>query len=74
MQNTVFGFTEAQLTEFGMTYGVGGLMLMMLLIVAHLAWESKAGKFGTCILFLGLTLGLAGFTAKYVIQMALAIE
>lgn len=74
MQNTVFGLTEAQLTEFGMTYGVGGLMLIMLLIVAHLAWESKAGKFGTFILFLGLTLGLAGFTAKYVIQMALAIE
>lgn len=74
MQNTVFGLTEAQLTEFGMTYGVGGLMLMMLLIVGHLAWESKAGKFGTFILFLGLTLGLVGFTAKYVIQMALAIE
>lgn len=74
MQNTVFGLTEAQLTEFGMTYGVGGLMLMMLLIVAHLAWESKAGKFGTFILFFGLTFGLVGFTAKYVIQMALAIE
>jgi hypothetical protein len=71
MQNTLFGMTEEQLTAFGMTYGVGGLML---LIVARLAWESKAGKFGTCILFLGLTLGLAGFTAKYVIQVALAIE
>jgi len=74
MQNTIFGMTEAQLTEFGMTYGVGGLMLMMLLIVAHLAWESKAGKFGTFVLFLGLTLGLAGFTAKYVIQMSLGID
>lgn len=74
MQNTVFGLTESQLTEIGMTFGVGGLMLMMLLIVAHLAWESKAGKFGTFVLFLGLTLGLAGFAAKYVIQMALGIE
>lgn len=74
MQNTVFGMTESQLTEFGMTYGVGGLMLMMLLIVAHLAWESKAGKFGTCILFLGLTLGLLGFAAKYVIKTTLGIE
>lgn len=74
MQNTIFGMTEAQLTEFGMTYGVGGLMLMMLLIVAHLAWESKAGKFGTFVLFLGLTLGLAGFTAKYVIQLSLGID
>ncbi|PKO24878.1 MAG: DUF2788 domain-containing protein, partial [Betaproteobacteria bacterium HGW-Betaproteobacteria-8] len=58
MQNTLFGLTEAQLTEIGMTYGVGGLMLLMLFIVAHLAWESKAGKFGTFVLFLGLTMGL----------------
>jgi hypothetical protein len=49
-------------------------MLMMLLIVGHLAWESRAGKFGTFVLFLGLTLGLVGFTAKYVIQLALGIE
>ncbi len=74
MQNTLFGLTEAQLTEIGMTYGVGGLMLLMLFIVAHLAWESKAGKFGTFVLFLGLTMGLVGFTAKYVIQMSLGIE
>ncbi len=74
MQSTIFGMTEAQFTELGMNYGVPGLMLMMLLIVGHLAWESKAGRFGTAILFLGLTLGLAGFTAKYMIQIALAIE
>lgn len=74
MQSTVMGLTEAQMTEIGMTLGVGGLMLMMLLIVGHLAWESRAGKFGTFVLFLGLTLGLAGFTAKYVIQLALGIE
>ncbi|CAG0995423.1 hypothetical protein MTYP_02526 [Methylophilaceae bacterium] len=74
MQTTVFGLTEAQVTEFGMTFGVGGLMLMMLLIVAHLAWQSKAGKFGTFVLFLGLTLGLVGFTAKYLIQYTLGIE
>jgi hypothetical protein len=74
MQSTVMGLTEAQMTEIGMTLGVGGLMLMMLLIVGHLAWESRAGKFGTFVLFLGLTLGLVGFTAKYVIQLALGIE
>ena len=56
------------------SFGVGGLMLWMLFIVAHLAWESKAGKFGTFVLFLGLTMGLAGFIAKYVIQMSLGIE
>jgi len=74
MQNTIFGMTESQLTEFGMTYGVGGLMLMMLLIVGHLAWESKAGKFGTFVLFLGLTLGLVGFVAKFVIKSSLGLE
>jgi len=66
--------TESQLTEFGMTYGVGGLMLMMLLIVGHLAWESRAGKFGTFVLFLGLTLGLVGFVAKFVIKSSLGLE
>ena len=68
MQGTIFGFTEAQITEFGMTYGVGGLMLLMIFIVGHLAWESKVGKFGTFILFLGLTFGMVGYVAKYLIE------
>lgn len=68
MQGTIFGFTETQITEFGMTYGVGGLMLLMIFIVGHLAWESKVGKFGTFILFLGLTFGMVGYVAKYFIQ------
>ncbi len=74
MQSTIFGMTESQLTEFGMTYGVGGLMLMMLFIVGHLAWESRAGRFGTFVLFLGLTLGLVGFVAKFVIKSSLGLE
>ncbi|MEI8363185.1 MAG: DUF2788 domain-containing protein [Betaproteobacteria bacterium] len=73
MQGTMFGFTEAQITEFGMTYGVGGLMLLMLFIVGHLAWESKAGKFGTFALFLGLTFGMVGYVAKYIIKYKLGI-
>ncbi|OYY48390.1 MAG: hypothetical protein B7X95_04710 [Methylophilaceae bacterium 17-44-8] len=74
MDNTVFGFTEAQITEFGLTYGVGGLMLLMIFIVAHLAWKCKAGKTGTFILFLALTFGLLGFVAKFVIQSYLNIK
>lgn len=74
MQNTLFGLTEEQLAELGMTFGVGGLMLMMMFIVGQLAWESKAGKFGTFVLFLGLTLGLVGFAAKYVIKSSLGLE
>ena len=74
MQGTVFGFTEAQITEFGMTYGVSGLMLLMVFIVGHLAWESKAGKFGTFSLFIGLAFGLVGYVAKYVIKLKLGIQ
>ncbi|MFD1123134.1 DUF2788 domain-containing protein [Methylophilus flavus] len=74
MEATIFGMNEAQITELGMTYGVGGLMLLMLLIVGNLARKSNAGKTGTFALFLALTLGLVGFIAKYVIQYYLNIR
>jgi Protein of unknown function (DUF2788) len=64
----MFGFTEAQISGFGLTFGLGAFMLYMLFIIGQLAWESKAGKFGTFVLFLGLGLGMVGFAAKYVIQ------
>jgi hypothetical protein len=64
----MFGFTEGQIAEFGLSFGVGGFMLYMLFIIGHLAWESKAGKFGTFILFLGLAFGMVGFIAKFFIQ------
>lgn len=73
MQNTIFGLTEAQITELGMTYGVPFFMLFMVFIVGHLAWKSKAGKFGTFVLFLALCFGLVGFIAKYVIQAKMGI-
>jgi hypothetical protein len=73
MPGTFFGLTETQITELGMTYGVGGLMLLMVFIVGHLAWESKAGKFGTFALFLGLTFGMVGYMSKYVIKIKLGI-
>ncbi|RUP28452.1 MAG: DUF2788 domain-containing protein [Curvibacter sp.] len=64
----MFGFSEEQISTFGLTFGVGGFMLYMLFIIGHLAWESKAGRFGTFVLFLGLGLGMVGFAAKFVIQ------
>ena len=64
----MFGFTEEQIASFGLTFGVGGFMLYMVLIVGQLAWESKAGKFGTFVLFLALAFGMVGFVAKYAIQ------
>ena len=64
----MFGISEEQLAEFGMTFGLGAFMLYMLFIIGHLAWESKAGKFGTFVIFLGLAFGMVGFVAKGVIQ------
>jgi hypothetical protein len=64
----MFGFTEAQIAGFGLTFGLGAFMLYMLFIIGQLAWESKAGRFGTFVMFLGLGLGMVGFAAKYVIQ------
>lgn len=64
----MFGFTEEQFAEFFSTYGVAALIIFMLFIIGNLARESKAGKFGTFVLFLGLAVGFIGFIAKYIIQ------
>jgi hypothetical protein len=69
----MFGFTEEQIASFGLTFGVGAFMLYMLFIVAQLAWEAKAGKFGAFVIFLGLSFGMVGFVAKYLIQWVLNI-
>jgi hypothetical protein len=68
----MFGFSEEQIAGFGLSFGVGGFMLYMLFIIGQLAWESKAGKFGTFVLFLGLAFGMVGFAAKFVIQWLLS--
>ena len=67
----MFGYTEEQIASFGLTFGVGAFMLYMLFIIGQLAWESKAGKFGTFVLFLGLAFGMLGFAAKFIIQWVL---
>jgi hypothetical protein len=64
----MLGFTEEQISAFGLSFGIGAFILYMLFIIGQLAWESKAGKFGTFVLFLGLAFGMTGFLAKYLIQ------
>ena len=64
----MFGFSEEQMAEFGMTFGVGAFILYMLFIIGELAWRSKAGKLGTFVLFFVLAFGMVGFVAKSVIQ------
>ncbi|WP_313950961.1 DUF2788 domain-containing protein [Accumulibacter sp.] len=70
----MFGFSEEQIAGFGLSFGIGAFMLYMLFIVGQLAWESKAGKLGTFVIFLGLAFGMVGFVAKYLIQWALDIH
>jgi len=68
-----FGLTEAQVAEFGMTWGVGAFIAFMLFIIYKLARDSKAGRFGTFILFFVLAFGILGFIAKQIIQWLIGI-
>lgn len=56
--------TYEQFETWSLYLGIGGLIGFMVFIVWDLARKSKAGKFGTFILFLALGLGLLGFIIK----------
>jgi hypothetical protein len=73
MEGTVFGLTEAQISEIGMTWGVGGFIALMMFIIWKVARESKAGRFGTFILFFVLAFGIFGFVMKSLIQWLLGL-
>ncbi|MBN8503179.1 MAG: DUF2788 domain-containing protein [Burkholderiales bacterium] len=68
------GFNEEQIAQFGLTFGVGAFMLYMVFIILQLARESKAGKFGTFVLFLALGVGILGFAMKGVIKWWMGVE
>jgi hypothetical protein len=62
---------DAWLSEYGVTFGVGALILFMIFIVWDLARRSNAGRFGTIILYVGLAMGIVGFLIKVVITYLL---
>ncbi len=64
----MFGLTEEQISEFGMTFGVGAFMLFMLFIIGEIAWKAKAGKTGTIVLFFVLSFGMLGFITKTILE------
>ena len=64
----MFGLTEEQISDFGMTFGIGAFMLFMLFIIGEIAWKSKAGKTGTIVLFFVLSFGMIGFIAKTLME------
>jgi hypothetical protein len=67
----MFGYTEEQIAQFGLTVGVTAFILYMLFIILQLARESRAGRFGTFVLFLVLSFGMLGFVAKNIIAWVL---
>lgn len=67
------GLTEEQLSQWGLTFGVGAFILYMFFIIWNLSREAKAGKLGTFVLFLVLGFGMLGFIAKSVIAWFLHI-
>lgn len=69
----MFGYTEEQIAWFGLTFGVAAFMLYMVFIIIQIARESKAGRFGTFVLFLALGVGLVGFVAKGLIKYFMGI-
>ncbi len=70
----MFGFSEAEFAQFGLTFGLGAFMLYMLFIIYNLARESKAGRMGTFVLFLVLAFGMIGFIAKGAIKLLMGID
>ncbi len=69
----IFGMTEEQLAQWGATFGVGAFICYMLFIIWQLARESKAGRFGTFVLFLVLAFGMLGFVAKSILTWLLKV-
>jgi hypothetical protein len=65
--------TEEQIASLGLTWGLGILIGLMLWIIWDLARKSKAGKFGTFILFFVLAFGIFGFLMKNLLEWLLQI-
>lgn len=70
----MFGYDEAQIAWFGMTFGVAAFIGYMFFIIWQLSRESKAGRMGTFVLFLVLGFGMIGFIAKGVIKWVIGGE
>jgi len=61
--------TVEQFETVSLYVGITGLILYMLFIMYKLAKESKAGKFGSMIIFGVLGLGVLAFVIKEVIAL-----
>jgi len=69
----MFELSEERISELGMTWGLTFFIGFMLFIIWDLARKSRAGRFGTFVLFFVLAFGMLGFIAKTFIQWLLDI-
>lgn len=60
--------TDAFLTNKVLPVLMTALIIYMVFIVYDLGKQSKAGKWGMFVLFLGLMVGVLGFVSKFVIK------
>lgn len=70
----IFGLSVAEFEDISLKVCFAGLIAYMVFIIGHLAWESKAGKYGALWMFVGLGLGFVGFISKGLITRWLGIE
>ena len=73
VNEAMFGMTEEQIAELGLTWGIAAFIGLMLFIIWDLARKSGAGKLGTFVLFFVLAFGILGFVAKQVIQWMMGL-
>jgi len=57
----------AEIESIMLNLGIFGLGIFVFFIIYDLAKKSKAGKFGTIILFTALGLGLGAFLVKSIV-------
>jgi hypothetical protein len=69
----MFGLTEEQISQFGLTWGIAAFIGLMLFIIWDLARKSGAGRLGTFVLFFVLAFGMLGFIAKQVIKWLMGL-
>ncbi|WP_231550522.1 MULTISPECIES: DUF2788 domain-containing protein [Chitinibacter] len=71
MLEALINMDEETFTTLSTTILCTGLMAYMGFIIYNLAKESKAGKYGTMVLFFALGLGMVGFIAKTILTEVL---